>query len=895
MRIQSWLIVMLVVAGNLLIWTGLNRPVNEVPFSGVVKGVSFSPFHANQDPLAGRFPSTAEIEQDLRFLADKVSSVRTYTALDGFEQVPALAAKHGLKVTAGAWLDHRLARNNDEVTNLIRSVRVARNVDRVIVGNESLLRGDLTVDQLVAYLKKVRQSVKLPISTAEPWHVWIKHPELAAQVDFIAIHILPYWEGISASDALEFVKARYRDVQLAFPGKPILIAEVGWPSGGNRVKWSKPTPVSQAQFIRQFLNLAQTQGYDYFVMEAFDQPWKKQIEGRAGPHWGLFDVERQRKFSMHDPLNADPWWTAQAWTASAAAAALIIWFLAHTRPWRWHGKLFFAVLIQMATSALAWTALAPLTHQLDGAGQLVWVALLPAQILLLLVLLGNGFEVSELRWVKQLRRRFVPTSSDYPTAFLPKVSIHLPICKEPPEVVRQTLESLVRLDYPDFEVIVVDNNTDDETLWRPVAHLCRTLGPRFRFYSLGKWPGYKAGALNFALRETAPDAEFIAVLDSDYVVAPHWLRATVPHFTDAKVGFVQAPQDNREWEHDRFREMLNWEYAGFFHVGMVHRNERNAIIQHGTMTIIRKNALETDGGWSEWCICEDAELGLRLMARGYKSVYVNEILGRGITPHTFTGYKNQRFRWVYGAIQILKRHWRTLLPFGRGTQLTTAQRFHFISGWLPWFADALHLFFTLAALLWTIGLLAWPGEFDFPLSVFLLPALGMFALKVSFTLTAYRSHVPCSRKQRWLASIAGMALTHVIARGVLQGIFTNGLPFLRTPKAENQPALLRGLAMAREETHLALALWIAAACVGLRYGRTNVDAVLWALVMAVQSLPYLAAVVTAMINVIPAIRYTTTSVPAEATPRVLPAPLTLQPNLPIEVNVAEKESPRRAA
>lgn len=899
MRTQPWLIVSFLIMSNLLIWASFNRPTQEISFPGMIDGVSFSPFRAHQDPLDGRFPSAQDIEQDLRFLADKVTSVRTYTSLDGLEHVPALAAKQGLKVTAGAWLDQRLERNDDEINSLIRSVKMSNNVGRVIVGNESILREDLSVAQLTAYLKKVRKAVKVPISTAEPWHVWLKHPELAAQVDYIAIHILPYWEGISAADAIAFVKERYYDIQRTFPDKPILIAEVGWPSGGNLVKQAQPSPVSQAQFMRQFLNLAQAQGWDYFVMEAFDQPWKTQIEGRAGAHWGLFDVERERKFSMHGYLEKNPWWKEQAWIASGTAAAFIVWFLARARNWRWQGQAFFAALVQLSASTLAWVAFAPLTQHLDQAGQVAWAVLLPAQFLLVFVLLGNGFEFAELRWVKQFRRHFMPATAQSAFAPLPKVSIHLAICREPPEVVQQTLESLSRLDYPDFEVIVVDNNTDDENLWRPVEQLCQRLGAHFRFYTLGKWPGYKAGALNFALRETASDAKLIAVLDSDYVVEPHWLRATVPHFVDATVGFVQAPQDNREWEHDRFREMLNWEYAGFFHLGMVHRNERDAIIQHGTMTIIRKEALVSENGWSEWCICEDAELGLRLLARGYKSVYVNDVMGRGITPHTFIGYKNQRFRWVYGAIQILKRHWRMLLPWQGGTRLTGAQRFHFLSGWLPWFADALHLVFTFTALLWTIGMLAWPGMFDFPLSVFLVPALGMFALKVFYTLHAYKRHVPCTRRQRWLASIAGMALTHVIARGVFRGIFTNGLPFLRTPKTENQPAVLRGLAMASEEAHLAAALWIAAACIGLRYGQSNTEAMLWSLVMAVQSLPYLASVITALINVIPAVRYmpAATAV-SEAIPAAMaPARNPVAPRLPVEAEVQEVqvEAPRRAA
>ena len=168
--------------------------------------------------------------------------------------------------------------------------------------------------------------------------------------------------------------------------------------------------------------------------------------------------------------------------------------------------------------------------------------------------------------------------------------------------------------------------TLQKQVWKPVAAHCATLGPRFRFFHLNPWPGFKAGALNFALRETAPDAEIIGVVDSDYVVSPQWLRHFVPHFlSDPAVAVVQAPQAHQEWERNAFRRMCNWEFEGFFRIGMHHRNERNALIQHGTMTMVRRRALEEVGGWSEWCICEDTELGLRLFIQSMLKVRGTEL------------------------------------------------------------------------------------------------------------------------------------------------------------------------------------------------------------------------------------------------------------------------------
>ena len=235
------------------------------------------------------------------------------------------------------------------------------------------------------------------------------------------------------------------------------------------------------------------------------------------------------------------------------------------------------------------------------------------------------------------------------------------------------------LDYPDFEVIVIDNNTKDPAVWRPVQDYCAQLGERFRFFHFDVMKGFKAGALNYVLSQTAPDAKVIGVIDSDYMVRADWLKALVPYFDDRKIGYVQAPQDHRDWTGDRFKEMLNWEYAGFFDIGMCLRNEYDAIIQHGTMTLVRRDLMEEMGGWATWCITEDTELGLRLMEKGYGAMYSRERFGQGLTPDHFAGYKKQRFRWAYGAMQIMKAHAGKMLS--NSTKLTFWQKYHFVAGW----------------------------------------------------------------------------------------------------------------------------------------------------------------------------------------------------------------------
>ncbi|MBI1208487.1 MAG: glycosyltransferase [Azospirillum sp.] len=848
MRKSAIVVLLLVVIGNVAVWALSNRPVSERPWAGMISGVGLSPFQHGQNPMSGDRPSAEDVEHDLAVLDGQVKGVRTYSAVNGSELIPELARDHGLTVTAGAWIQGKPEIDEPEIAGLIRLARANRNVRRVLVGNEAILRADVTVPQAIDYIKRVKRQVTVPVSTAEPWHVWLKHPELVEAVDFIAVHLLPYWEGVPVDQSVAYAMSRFHEIQQKYPGKHILISEIGWPSEGPWRRGAEASLVNQAMFTRNFLNVAAQERLDYYIMEAFDQPWKRTIEGSAGTGWGLWDSHRTAKFPMSGAVIEMPDWPVMCAITVAIALMPMMWFLLRRRDLKPGGLFFYAALIQAVASVLVWTATSAMSSGLALSTEIAWSLLIFAQLILLALLLIDGHELTEVVWTAAFRRRFEPVKGS-PAADAPKVSIHLPCYNEPPHMVMQTLDALARLDYPDFEVLVVDNNTKDEAVWRPVEAFCEQLGPRFRFFHLPKWPGFKAGALNFALTETAADAQIVAVIDSDYQVSPDWLSSTVPYFQQPEVGFVQSPQDYRDWESDTFKTMINWEYAGFFHIGMVQRNEQNAIIQHGTMTLIRKSALERVGNWAEWCITEDAELGLRLFQDGLEAVYMPESFGKGLVPDSFSGYKTQRFRWAYGAVQIMKRHWRELLP--SGTRLSKGQKYHFVTGWLPWIADAAHLIVGVAAVVWTVLLLTLPKYFEFPPNAFMIPTLSVFAFKVAACLALYKARVKCSFFQKIGAAIAGMALTHTVGRAVWQGLFTAGRPFVRTPKCENQPKLMQGVLMAQEELVLMSGLWLAALATVLVFGHENRDAFLWAGLLCVQSLPYLAALTTSMINVFP--------------------------------------------
>ncbi|HEY0836184.1 MAG TPA: glycosyl hydrolase family 17 protein [Azospirillum sp.] len=327
MRILTILAV-LAVAGlaNIAAWTLPNRPVPlEAPPGGKLSSVSFAPFRDGQSPLTQVFPTRDQIEEDLRVLSAQVAGIRTYTSLEGLEVVPELARKYGLQVTMGAWLSSKLSKNEAEVASLIDLAnRYPDVITRVIVGNEVLLRGELTADQITGYIRKVKASIKQPVSYADVWEWWLKYPQMAKEVDYITIHLLPYWEDIPASveKGAEHIAWSYREISHRFPGKPILIGETGWPTSGRSRGAAAPGLVAKAQFINQIVRLAQKEGFDVNIIEAFDQNWKQKLEGTVGGHWGLYTADREAKFSLAGPVVENADWPLHAALTTAAGAVL---------------------------------------------------------------------------------------------------------------------------------------------------------------------------------------------------------------------------------------------------------------------------------------------------------------------------------------------------------------------------------------------------------------------------------------------------------------------------------------------------------------------------------------------------------------------------------------------
>ncbi|MEM0910511.1 MAG: glycosyltransferase [Pseudomonadota bacterium] len=407
--------------------------------------------------------------------------------------------------------------------------------------------------------------------------------------------------------------------------------------------------------------------------------------------------------------------------------------------------------------------------------------------------LVNATISSRKHWNRQPDLERVALASEV-DGYQPKVSFHVPCYSEPPEVVIQTLNKLASIDYDNYEVLVIDNNTKDPALWRPLQTRCSELGNKFTFHHVDPLGGAKAGALNWALNVTSDDAEIITVVDADYQVQPDFLKKTVGLFKNDNLGFVQTSHDYRDEHESEYKKACYWEYMPIFKVAIPARNEWMAGFTVGTMCLIKKKALIECGLWAEWCLTEDSELAQRINALGYESYVVPTTFGRGLTPETFAEYKKQRFRWTVGPLQAFLQHWKMYLPrpFGKRTKLNPLQKIFETSHGLE-SASVLYqlLMFPISML---VMLYMITNEMKVDLPNVLLFIMGVSLMGSFFAKRAVYRRLGASLKEHLLGTIATASLSHVCTVGVLSAIF-NGkrLQWRRTSKFKEMPGWSKAL------------------------------------------------------------------------------------------------------
>ncbi|MCT7581335.1 glycosyltransferase [Aliarcobacter butzleri] len=798
-----------------------------------IESLSYSPYEGYNKNLL----SKQQIYDDVTMLENFTNKLRTYATLEANAVLEATPDSN-MPIDLGLWISGDHEQNHLEIKRAIKLLEKYPNrINSVIVGNEVLLRADLDEVELFAYVDFMRQFTKKPITVAETWDVWERVPDLAKHVDFLTIHILPYWEKIPIDRFNEFIIEKYSLVEKIHPNRKIVIGETGWPSHGYNNRSAIPSLKNQAMAIRGFVNLANEHGWHYNIIEAFDQQWKGYDEGNVGQYWGIFTSDRALKFQLNGDIELNQYWLYQMIVATILGAIITLLGLRNQRVNINHA-LAYAVTAQGMAFGIVMAAIYPFINYMNFGMWVMWGMGTFLMIPLVIITLAKANELFRSS-IGVPPSRLVPL--DLKSQNAPLVSIHVPAYKEEPHVLEETLRSLSQLKYPNYEVLVIINNTPEEYYWKPIEKLCEELGDKFVFMNI-TCTGFKAGALNAALERTSKDAEIVAVIDADYKVESPWLVDLVPLFDDPKVAIVQAPQDHRDGKESIMKAAMNAEYAGFFDIGMVDRNEENAIVVHGTMVMVRLSAMMEVGGWGTDTIVEDSELGLRLFEAGYIAHYTNRRYGYGLLPDTLEAFKTQRHRWAYGAIQILKKHWREFKP--SANRLTPRQKNKFVTGWFFWLSDAMGPIMAVMNIIW-VPVIIFVGV-TIPTIPLTIPIITAFLVNILHTFILYRTKVKATFKEILLSSIASMSLQLIIFKAVFDGFIKDGLPFKRTQKGGKAKKSANPI---KYESILAVLLLIAFFALIFTNKTGITEIYVFAVTIFIQSIPYLSAIIMRMLEV----------------------------------------------
>lgn len=404
---------------------------------------------------------------------------------------------------------------------------------------------------------------------------------------------------------------------------------------------------------------------------------------------------------------------------------------------------------------------------------LIASAFIPQYVLIFIVLnLFVGLFLSVCQIIIALLPHFKPKSNKL--KIHPFVSIFVPAYNEPPIILMQTLEVLSRLDYDHFEVLVIDNNTKNATVWKPVKTFTKTLGEKFHFFHVNPLCGFKAGALNYLLERMSSKSEYVAVIDADYLVDPDFLITALSYFSDKNIALIQFPQRYRNSMEKN--QPIADEYRHFFGIYMNMANHLDCVPSTGTVSVYKANVLKQIDGFREEALTEDADVGLRIYGAGYRGIYIDRPIGYGLMPYDIESYKRQKWRWAFGNAQSLK----TLFSlFGK---IPFKSWFGFLLHLTAW--D--HLNFLPFAVIAAYAIVLFPST---PITsphqrLLELASISLFVTLISkwiLFLVSLR-HQKNAFRRSWQAFFVHMGMTLVYSEAWLAFLFQTKFTFERTNK-----------------------------------------------------------------------------------------------------------------
>jgi exo-beta-1,3-glucanase (GH17 family) len=271
----------------------LRAMLREILEAGI-HGLAFSPYLEGQGP--GPELGDAQIRQRLSIIQPWIKWVRTFSCTQGNQLTPGIAREAGLQTLVGIWLDEDLETNEQELANGIE-IALAGDVDILAVGNEVLLRGELSEDELLEYIYRVKDAVPgVPVGYVDAYFKFVDYPRVTAACDVLLANCYPFWEGCPAEHALLYMKDMYRRAVKAAGGKPVIISETGWPNIGSATGGAQPSLRNAIKYFIDAFRWAEEDGIEIFYFSSFDEAWKVAAEGDVGAYWGLWDKDGKPKY-----------------------------------------------------------------------------------------------------------------------------------------------------------------------------------------------------------------------------------------------------------------------------------------------------------------------------------------------------------------------------------------------------------------------------------------------------------------------------------------------------------------------------------------------------------------------------------------------------------------------
>lgn len=500
---------------------------------------------------------------------------------------------------------------------------------------------------------------------------------------------------------------------------------------------------------------------------------------------------------------AEALFSLSPWEFFAAGMGAVLGLMVERYAWRFDGLLAFVSLAAVVFGFIGYSLFVTLPTVPPSAFPLSLTLFIAEAGMLLLVLVYAFYPLDMLgrkRWDRTRDKvQFDPDLE-------PKVAFHVPTFNEPPEMVKETLRSLMAVDYPEdkYTIMVLDDSTEQGYV-EPVREFCEANG--ITYIHRGQREGYKAGALNVGLEYTPDEYELIAVIDADYQIQPDYLKDTTGYFDNPDIGFLQTPQDYRNRDESFLTKYYYYADSYFYQAVLPSRNEADAIIFCGTMGIVRRTALEEVNGWSKDHVTEDAELATRLLGAGWEALYVNESYGHGLIPESYEGYRAQHHRWSFGGGQLLRTRTGHILS----SRFSLRQKFDHLAGVVHWYDGVFIVTISMILLMLVMGdLFGYNIVTHHQREMWMVGLIPIFLLVEAMTRVqlALGQHFDLSFKET--IRVMGMWFSVKFSNtwGALKGLVGIDMPFIRTPKGDEGSygrleAVRRSLRAAPFETGMA--------------------------------------------------------------------------------------------